>query len=286
MSYRAKVINVMVACPSDIPSQELQVIKNVIWEWNYIHSQDKNIVLMPVGWDSHSSPAMGDRPQAIINRQVLKNCDLLLALFWTKLGTPTGKAASGTVEEIEEHVKAGKPAMIYFSTVPVRLDSVDPKQYQALQDFKASLQQRGLYAEYDSPEDFREKLSRHLGQTILRHFAAKKTIDVEGDEASIPRPNVPELSDRASILLIEGSQDPRGNIIKIRTMHGTTIQANDRNLIEDQSPRSVAKWEAALNELRNNELIEDRGRKGEVFVLTHEGYRVADLLKEKQLVLS
>jgi hypothetical protein len=27
--------------------------------------------------------------------------DILMGVFWTRLGTPTGKAPSGTVEEIE-----------------------------------------------------------------------------------------------------------------------------------------------------------------------------------------
>ena len=93
---------------------------------------------MPVGWETHSSPEMGDRPQAIVNRQVLADCDLLVAILWARLGSPTGEAPSGTVEEIEEHLAAGKSAMIYFSTAPVRLDSVDSEQYSALLEFKES----------------------------------------------------------------------------------------------------------------------------------------------------
>ena len=39
-------------------------------------------------------------------------------MFWTKLGTPTGVADSGTVEEIDQFVEANKPAMLYFSSRP------------------------------------------------------------------------------------------------------------------------------------------------------------------------
>src|SRR5260370_34110072 len=148
MSYRAKVIQIMIASPSDVGA-ERQVIRNVIQEWNYAHSEDKSVVLMPVGWESHSAPAMGERPQAIINKQVLANCDLLIAVFWTRLGTPTGKAGSGTVEEIEEHLKARKPAMIYFSMAPALPENVDQKQYLALQKFKRQLHARGLYVEFE-----------------------------------------------------------------------------------------------------------------------------------------
>ena len=90
---------------------------------------------MPLGWETHATPEMGDRPQAIINGQLLKKADLLIAIFWTRIGSPTGAAKSGTVEEIEEHIGAGKPAMIYFSSAPVRPDSIDEKQYSALREF-------------------------------------------------------------------------------------------------------------------------------------------------------
>jgi hypothetical protein len=45
VSYRAKVIKVMIASPSNV-STERQVIRNVMQEWNFAHSEDKNIVLM------------------------------------------------------------------------------------------------------------------------------------------------------------------------------------------------------------------------------------------------
>src|SRR5260370_20274477 len=90
MSYRAKVVKVMIASPSDVPGAR-QAIRNVIQEWNFAHSEDKNIVLMPVGWESHSTPSMGDRPQAIINKQVLAGCDLLIAVFGPSWGHPREK---------------------------------------------------------------------------------------------------------------------------------------------------------------------------------------------------
>jgi hypothetical protein len=91
----AKVLNVMIASPSDV-SQERQIARNVIAEWNTVHS-DRKTVLIPVGWETHSVPDTGDRPQAIINGQLLKDADLLIAVFWTRIGSPTGGAPSGTV---------------------------------------------------------------------------------------------------------------------------------------------------------------------------------------------
>ena len=118
MSYRAQAFNVMIASPGDV-SSERSIIRESIYEWNVVHSQSRNIALLPVGWDSHSSPEMGKDPQEIINKQVLEKCDLLVGVFWTRIGTPTKEHPSGTVEEIEKHIKSGKPAMLYFSDQPV-----------------------------------------------------------------------------------------------------------------------------------------------------------------------
>ena len=135
MSYDAKVFNVMIASPGDVAS-ERNIIREMIYEWNAVHSKARKIVLLPVGCESHTSPEMGKRSQEIINKQVLYKCDLLVGVFWTRIGTSTGEYISGTVEEIEKHIDAAKPAMLYFSDQPARLDSVDSVQYEKLQEFK------------------------------------------------------------------------------------------------------------------------------------------------------
>jgi hypothetical protein len=143
MAYDATVVDVMIASPSDVTT-ERRVIREVLDEWNIVNARERKLVVLPVSWESHAAPLMGDRPQAIINRQVLEHADLLIAVFWTRLGSPTGKADSGTVEEIEEHIAAGKPAMIYFSDQPVHPSSVDAAQYEALLKFRKSCEERGL----------------------------------------------------------------------------------------------------------------------------------------------
>lgn len=55
MSYTAKVINVVIPSPSDVPQARL-IARDVIAEWNAIHAKDKRTVLMPIGWETHSVP--------------------------------------------------------------------------------------------------------------------------------------------------------------------------------------------------------------------------------------
>lgn len=103
----AKVCRVMIASPSDV-KEERGLIREVISEWNSVNSERNKFVLLPVGWETHTSPDMGERPQAIINKDVLRDCDLLVAAFWTRIGSPTGSFPSGSVEEIEEDIASGR----------------------------------------------------------------------------------------------------------------------------------------------------------------------------------
>lgn len=279
MSYSATVIKVMIASPSDV-FNERNIIREIMAEWNSINADKRKIVLLPVGWETHSTPAMGDRPQAIINKQILDDCDLLVGVFWTRVGTSTGEYDSGTIEEIEEHMKNDKPTMIYFSNAPVRPDSVNEEQYSKLKSFKDSCQQRGLYEEYNDPNEFKDKFNRHLQLQLNNDETFSPTI--ENDKPVIYEttiPNSPSLSQEAQTLLKEAAQSSDGSILKLRYLGGMEIQTNGKNFIDNSNPRTTAIWEDAINQLVSENLIEDRGYKGEVYKVTRNGYEIADLLK-------
>lgn len=279
MTYNAKVFNVMIASPGDVAS-ERNIVREVIHEWNIVHSMKRNIVLLPLGWETHTSPEMGEPPQKIISKQILDKCDLLVGVFWTRIGTATGDYASGTVEEIEEHIKSGKPTMLYFSNQPAHLDSVDTKQINKLKDFKKSCQSRGLFETYENYSDFKEKFYRQLQLKINENEYFRVT-EGELEDSLIPDSSTymtPSLSNEARVLLKKASLDSQGSILHLQYMGGTSIQTNGKNLITEQTPREIAKWEAALNELVIADLLLDRGYKGEVFSLTDLGYKVADTI--------
>jgi hypothetical protein len=271
----------MIATPSDVAT-ERQIIREAVHYWNAILADDRRVVLLPIGWETHAHPMMGDRPQAVINRQVLKDCDLLVAVFWTRLGSPTGEAPSGTVEEIEEHLKEEKPAMIYFSNAPVRPDSIDDAQYRALREFRADCERRGLIETFESVSELQEKFSRQLIQLVLSRWAgAGNHADSERDarwqwQAGVTE-SAPVLSDDAWGLLREAAKDKHGTILRLRTMGGLSIQTNDRNFVEDRSSKTEARWDSALRELVDEGLLQDRGYKNEVFGLTHKGYAAAEI---------
>jgi hypothetical protein len=160
MPQTTTTYRVLIASPNDT-NEERQLISSVLHEWNTLHTTEYGIVFLPNTWELHSSPELGDRAQAIINRQVVDTSDLLIGVFWTRLGTPTGEADSGTIEEIERCVAAGKPVLLYFRNSPIP-QSADLEQFKRVQDFKARIFKQGLTDSYESSDDLREKLLRHL----------------------------------------------------------------------------------------------------------------------------
>ena len=185
MTYQANVYRVMLASPSDVKEERAE-FPRILDTWNALHSAHEKAVILPVKWETHSIPEMGDRPQAIINKQLVNDSDILVGVFWTKLGTPTGKAASGSVEEVEEFRAKGKPVLLYFSNAPVVADSINVDQYKLLKEYRDKCFAEGLVATYDSVGDFRELLLHHLLETVRR-------LQGSGQPTETPSANIPTL---------------------------------------------------------------------------------------------
>ena len=275
MPFTATVHRVMIASPGDV-QRERDTVREVIDEWNSVNGAHRNIMLLAVGWETDVAPEMGDEPQKIINKRILNDADLLVGIFWTRIGTPTGGYASGAVEEIEEHLAAGKPAMLYFSTAPAVLDAVDPQQYAALKTFKDSCKSRGVFEIYTDVGDFRQKFAKHL-QIVLNtdEIASSETAAKPATTTS----QATALSREAALLLKAGSTDPSGTILFERFGGGAEVSSNEQVFNEDSSARTLALWEAAIEELERQGLVKATSDRREVFELTQKGFATADGLK-------
>lgn len=156
MSFTATVLRVLVASPSDVPEAR-DAVENAIRSWNSSNAATRRIVLLPWRWETSSVPLLGDHPQSIINEQGVDGADIVVALFGSRLGSPTREAVSGTVEEIERAAKNGKPVHLYFSKAPLPHD-VDTSQLDGIRRFKQEISGRGLLGEFDD--------ARHLENQI------------------------------------------------------------------------------------------------------------------------
>lgn len=155
---------VFIASPSDL-AEEREVAKDVIATWNRTNSDATDVTLRVRLWELDAVPELGDRPQGILNRQLVDESDILVAMFWTKVGTPTEVAASGTVEEIERFVASGKPVLLYFSDrdPPPGADAAELAKVRALREVFHS---RGICGSYRTPEEFKSRLLEHLSKRV------------------------------------------------------------------------------------------------------------------------
>jgi hypothetical protein len=262
----------MIASPGDV-QPERDIVREVVHEWNSVHGSRRQVLLLPVGWETDVAPEMGDEPQAIINKRILNDADFLVGIFWTRLGTPTASHASGAVEEIEEHLAAGKPAMLYFSAAPAPLDAVDPDQVRALKTFKDACRSRGLCETYADAADFRRKFSKQLQIAMNTDSIAASTQDAPVKSAT-PQP----LSPEAARLLKAASADGGGAIYRMMFGGGAEFQANGEVFNADSSARTIALWESAIEELEQHGFVKAAGSSREVFEVTRTGFAAADAI--------
>jgi hypothetical protein len=159
---RPDVLNVLIASPSDV-SEEREAVVEAIHDWNAPHARPDtlNILLNPIRWETHSYPESGDRPQALLNRQIVELGDILIGIFGARIGTPTGAADSGSIEEIEQFRKAGKYVALYFSNAPVPRDA-DRQQLDALESYREARMRDTKYEMYSNAADLRRQVTQHL----------------------------------------------------------------------------------------------------------------------------
>jgi hypothetical protein len=174
MPSKAEIYRVLIASPSDL-SEEREVATRAVYEWNDQYAVAESVVLLPVKWETHAMPQTGVRPQSAISRQLVTDKDILVGMFWTKIGTSTAVAESGTVEEIDQFVATGKPALLYFSSRPIDANRIDLKQHKKLRAFKAATYKKALTGGFKSIEDLYRILQRDLTRQVRELKANKPT---------------------------------------------------------------------------------------------------------------
>jgi hypothetical protein len=152
-------VNIAIASPTDVAA-ERNAIPMIFNRWN---DANGDAFLHAVMWESASVPTLGDHPQHILDKQIIEKSELLIAILWSRLGTPTPTAGSGTVEEIHEFIKHKGAArvMLYFCRRDLPYGT-DPAEFARLLEFKEQMRSQGLFREFTTCEEFERELYRHL----------------------------------------------------------------------------------------------------------------------------
>ncbi len=108
-------------------------------------------------------------PQEALNTQLVDDADIVIGLFWHRLGSPTGDAESGTVEEVERGHENGAYAAILSSTRDIPPADLDTDQLERLKTYYADVRSRALVLPYADEAD----LSRHVDAIL--HAAVSAT---------------------------------------------------------------------------------------------------------------
>jgi len=165
MKTNIRVYKIALCGPSDV-SREIIIAQEVVSEWNIKHADALNLYLKHQHWVIDATPDMSDRPQGVINKQMIDDADIIVAIFWSRFGTPTGVAGSGTEEEIRRSVSLGKRVMVYFSDIEPVPPQASAVQLSQLNAFREHLAPNGLCWSFASRKGFRNCFEKHLAHAI------------------------------------------------------------------------------------------------------------------------
>ena len=105
----------------------------------------------------------------------------------------------------------------------------------------------------------------------------------EPEEESTPSTTKATLEKDEGVLLVYASADPSGQIMMINSISrsGPSISTHGWEFNSEDTAREAARWKGALEKLERYGLVEAASYKRQVFTVTDQGYKVAELAKEK-----
>ena len=168
IEYRCLLIS-----PSDV-DEEREALTQVVTAWNAQIGDSLGARVNLVRWETHSTPDMSGAPQAVLNEQIVDDCDLGIALFWSRLGTATAEHESGSLEEIHRLLEHGAKVMVYLKTAAIPQEKIDATQFKRLQKAKKELRQRGILGDFATISELKEKVLLHITSSIAASLSAEQ----------------------------------------------------------------------------------------------------------------
>lgn len=189
MAYPTLALHLLISAPGDVPLEDMAAMRKTISQWNLNLGRHVGLTVLPVSWTEHAVAEFGERPQAILNHQIVQEADLAVALFHDRLGTPTGEAESGTAEEIKVLVEAGKSVAVLVNSTPrPPLNGRALDERQRLNAYLTELRKSALVFEYGTEG----VLVGHLNNFLSRATAKfQQSVEASKDE----KPEGPDPSE-------------------------------------------------------------------------------------------
>lgn len=193
-----RLFKIFLASPGDT-SDERKAAEDVIDEINKTKGPRDNYRVELLKWETDTYSAVGEDGQDVINKQIGSDYQIFVGVMWRKFGTPTKRAASGTVEEFQRAYERKSDVHIsfYFNSSPFPQDT-DLEQAKKVLEFKSQIQDLGVYHKsFESTKDFEQKLRMDLQNYVTDLLKA----EIQNEEVSVvsegssAKQVIPEIKD-------------------------------------------------------------------------------------------
>jgi len=217
------LIRVFLASPGDVVDERgmaMRVMKRLPYDDPLSRGE---IAVETIAWDKPDADtpnlaAMTPQEAISVQRPRPSECDIVIVIFWSRMGTPLPPEYSKPdgdpylsgaewecLDALDAADRTGRPkVLIYRRTEEPRFAVNDPsieeklQQWQLVKDFFASFRNpdgsiRHAVNEYDSPATFEKKLTEHLQeivQALLAEHEAKTQVPATPPDAT-PESEVP-----------------------------------------------------------------------------------------------
>lgn len=266
MAYPATVRQLLISCPGDVPHDDLTIIRKRIHLWNFTYGRKFDTVLLPLSWSENAAAELGTSPQAIIDDQLVDDCDLCIAIFANRLGSPTGGEPSGTAYEIRRFMDRGLYPAVLRCRRLVDPRSVDRQQWEDLDTYMKSIHLQGLIFEYHTEVELIDCVDRILHRFTTRspsrgttasapqqHETAEVVAPATNEPDVLPpEPNAAALSVRVISVPANSPDHAEGPAIEddrfLSVSNVGTIPARDVHLAIEAPSGTEAPWLLATSE--------------------------------------
>lgn len=185
MAYSVMARRLLISCPGDIPVTDLSLVQKAINRWNGNYGEKFGAAIIPISWGTNAAAEFGDAPQELLNKQLVDRCDMCLALFADRLGTPTASAESGTAEEISRLSESGRYVGVLRSRRAAT--GINPDQLKSLEQYLERIKTKALILDYYGDADLIQNVDNFLLAAVSRD---QGRTDVELQEVAAHGPAV------------------------------------------------------------------------------------------------
>lgn len=123
--------------------------------WNQRNAPSRKVIFQALTWEQMVAPDRRGSGQEVIDEQIGPSYDIYLGLMWSRFGSSTKSADSGTEDEFDQAIARhdsgqGLTISFLFKNSPIPQDILDGLQFDRVKKFKKKVADSGcLYREFN-----------------------------------------------------------------------------------------------------------------------------------------